>query len=191
MSQDHSASSPRQIASHKLTGDISGLLDVFAARHRLKITLDDCHDQIIRGKHGDLSDFCDGEHLIATIWGNGPRFSRLRARRIRLALECQYGQCRAGGIGADEALILFSPNEERSATFFIHALGLRRKRRVNADVIERLGSHAKRAKATSGRALQTVETMAERVAYIAAQSEQLAPEISSLAINPFETDGAK
>src|SRR5271167_52245 len=93
----------------------SNLLEVFAAKHRLKITLDDCRDQVIRGKHGDLSDFSDGEHLCATFWGNGPRFSRLRARRIRLALEGGYGQPWCGSIGDDEAVILFSPSDERSA----------------------------------------------------------------------------
>ena len=134
----------------------SSLLEIFALQHRLKVTLDDCRDQIIRGKHGDLSDFCDGEHLIAAFWGDGPRFSRLRARRIRLAPEGGYGQPWAGGIGDDEALILFFPNEERAANFFIRALGIRRKRRVKAEVIERLGRYAKTRqdhlrKGTSGR----------------------------------------
>jgi hypothetical protein len=158
LNREHSASSLRRIASRKVTRDTSSLLEVFAGRHRLKITLDDCHDQIIRGKHGDIGDFCDGERLVATFWGNGPGFSRLRARRIRLALEGEYGQPWAGGIGADEALILFSPNEERSAIFFIRALGVRRKRRASTAVIERLGSYAKRSKTTSGRALQAVGT---------------------------------
>jgi hypothetical protein len=140
LNREHSASSLRRIANYdRLTGAKPSLLDAFAERLRLKITLDDCRDQVIRGKHGDLSDFCDGEHLCATFWGNGPGFSRLRARRIRLALEGEYGQPWTGGIGGDEAVILFSPSDERSAAFFIRALGVRRKRRVNPEIIERLG----------------------------------------------------
>lgn len=137
----------------------SSLLEILAAKYRLKVSLDGCRDQVIRGKHGDLSDFCDGEHLCATFWGNGPRFSRLRARRIRVALQGEYGQRWVGGMGDDEAVILFSPTDERSATFFIRTIGVRRKRRVSSEVIARLRFLAKLSKTTAGRALQAAETL--------------------------------
>lgn len=129
-------------------------LEIFAQRHRLKLRRDSCGDQIIVGKYGDVADHGDGENLLVAFWGNGPKFSRLRASRIRRALEESYGQRHAGGVGGDEALILFSPDQPRSAQFFIRALGIRRKRRVSPDVALRLQGFRRIA----GTALHAVAT---------------------------------
>jgi hypothetical protein len=156
LNENHSAPTGYRIARYGelAAASDSSPLKLFAQRHRLKVTRDECSDQIIRGKHGDLSDACDGEHLCAAFWGNGPKFSRLRARRIRLALGEKYGDRWAGGVGGDEAVILFSPVDQRSALFFIRALGIHRKRRVSSEVIGRLQSFAQRPTTTAARTVQ-------------------------------------
>jgi hypothetical protein len=113
-------------------------LEGFAHRYRLRITLDGCRDQIISGKHGNIADHGDGENLMVAFWGTSQNFSRLRAGRIKRTLEESHGQHYAGG--GDEALIVFSPKDERAALFFLQALAIRRKRRVSVDIIERLRS---------------------------------------------------
>lgn len=131
-------------------------LQIFAQKYRLKITLDDCRDQHVLGRHGDICDFGDDLHLCGTFCacGNGQKFSRLRASRIRRALEENFGQRHQGGIGGDEAVVLFSPTDQRSAEFFIRALGVRRRRVVSPDVAERLRGFRRIA----GTALHAVAT---------------------------------
>lgn len=131
-------------------------LQSFAEKYRLKITRDVCGDQVVLGRHGDICDFGDDLHLCGTFCacGSGKKFSRLRAGRIRQALQENFGQRHQGGIGGDEAVVLFSPTDQRSAQFFIRALGIRRKRRVSPDVAERLRGFRRIA----GTALHAVAT---------------------------------
>lgn len=127
----------------------SNLLEKFALNYRLKITLDGCLDPIVI-RNGDLSDAGDGEHLLATFWGNGGGFSRIRAKRIRQALGGTYGERWTGGVGSDEAILVFSPTDERSMRFFVAALRIHAKRRVHPELVARLGCFAKPRKGTSG-----------------------------------------
>jgi len=138
------------------------LIERFAQRYRLRISRDDSNDAIVRGKHGDISDFGDGKRLIASIWGCGS-FSRTRATRIRKAITEQFGERIAGSLGGDEATFTFDPSDDRASRFFLSALRIKSKRRTTPAMLRHLTEIRDRArtkKASPAKPFQTPETAA-------------------------------
>jgi hypothetical protein len=130
----------------------------FARLHRLNWRLDDCGDPIISGKHGEVGEHGDGR-LDACFHGEGPEpFSRLRANRIRQALQHSIGERITGTAGADEALFAFDPSNENHLAWFIRALGIKRKRRVTLQTLERLRRFRNSRQSLAGRPFQTPES---------------------------------
>jgi hypothetical protein len=169
----------------------ASLIEKFAEQQRLTVIRDESGEKTIRGAHGEISDFGNGEALVACFWGLGSKFSRTRARRIKAAIQKNYGLRWAGGVGGDEALILFSPSEERSAKFFVRAIGARRKRRVSDEVAARLRSFAKCSNTAAGEALQAAEALAESGTGITDHLGQVDPKCSPAAIKRSTLGGAQ
>lgn len=75
-------------------------LELFAQRHRLKLSRDSCADRIVAGKYGDIADHGDGQHLLVAFWGNGPKFSAPRIADTASARgelrATSRGRCRGG-----------------------------------------------------------------------------------------------
>ena len=96
-----------------------------AARFRLVVAVDECRDYVIRGKHGDISEY--GSGLLSACFC-GPTASKTRTRRINLAIRDGIGKVQARG--DDEAQFVLNPADETHVTWFIWALGIRRKRQI-------------------------------------------------------------
>ncbi len=98
----------------------------FAANFRLVLGVDECRDYVIRGKHGDISEY--GSGLFSACFC-GPAASKTRSRRINAAIRAGIGMLKTRG--DDEAHFVFDPAKEAHAMWFIRALGIRQKRQLS------------------------------------------------------------
>lgn len=133
----------------------------FARLHRLKLRLDECGDPIIPGRHGAIGEYSAGR-FCACFHGVGAEpFSRLRAHRIRQALQHSIGHRITGTVGADEALFAFGPLDERVATWFVHALGIKRRRAVSLETAARLAQFSRSRRTIAGEVFHGAGATAE------------------------------
>ena len=111
-------------------------LKEFAVQHRLLLSKSkeseadsDGRVEEVKGKHGDISYFGGGK-MLASFYGDSA--SKTRARRINIAIENKYGECRTGS-GGDEAMFIFDPSLKKNAKGFIKLLGCKTKRELSPE----------------------------------------------------------
>lgn len=124
---------------------MDSLIERFAQKHRLRLRRSDDRLLIIRGRHGFLYDYDDGQRLGLTIssedGGAGRWNNRRRAGEVA-GMECIQD-------GDAEGTLLFDPSDAKQARVAIKAVAAHRQRRLSPE--QRVAASAHLAKLRADR----------------------------------------
>jgi len=102
----------------------------FLTLHQLRIAQDECDEEIIPGKLGQIFDHDSGRlGLVLEDACSGVSRARLLLSHRRLALKAGFKLIQEG---ACESTLLFDPNNPEQARLAIRLVGARRKRSVRS-----------------------------------------------------------
>jgi hypothetical protein len=118
-------------------------LQEFADKYNLPVSVDDCGDQVIVGRHGDISAW-DGRKLLASFYGRTD--SKVRTMRIAATARSGYGVNFHSADVGDEALVQFSADDRKAARWFIKALGIGNLRLISDEARTKMVAQLERAR---------------------------------------------
>lgn len=98
----------------------------FAKKYKLSLSKDECDEYVVKGAHGDISQY-DDTLLLASFYG--PDESSLRAKRISETVKKHMAH---NGFsiskGTDEVQFMFDPLNSKASKWFIKSLWCKEKR---------------------------------------------------------------